>query len=114
MHELTLMQSVLQTVEQDAAQHGINRINKVKLVIGQLTMALPDSLIFAFEALKPGTMFSDASLIIEERHAQCTCHSCQQEYKLDDYFQFVCPTCGSTDIEVEGGKELYIDYYEGD
>jgi len=53
MHELTLMQSVLQTVEQDAAQHGINRINKVKLVIGQLTMALPDSLIFAFEALKP-------------------------------------------------------------
>ncbi len=44
MHELSLMQNVLQTVELSAEQHHICRINKVKLVIGQLTMALPDSL----------------------------------------------------------------------
>jgi hydrogenase nickel incorporation protein HypA/HybF len=114
MHELALMQNVLQTVELDAAQRHINRINKVKLVIGQLTMALPDSLVFAFEALKPGTIFADASLVIEERQALCQCLSCRQEYKLDDYFQFICPACGSSDVQVQGGKELYIDYYEGD
>lgn len=114
MHELALMQSVLQTVELDAAQHHIERINKVKLVIGQLTMALPDSLVFAFDALKTGTIFANASLVIEERPALCQCQSCQQEYKLDDYFQFICPACGSSDVQVQGGKELYIDYYEGD
>lgn len=113
MHELALMQNVLQTVELDAAQYNFDQINKIKLVIGQLTMALPDSLIFAFEALKPDTIFANASLVIEERQALCQCQSCQQEYKLDDFYQFICPSCGSSDINVQGGKELYIDYYEG-
>ncbi|MFY9119893.1 MAG: hydrogenase maturation nickel metallochaperone HypA [Syntrophomonadaceae bacterium] len=114
MHELSLMQNVLQTVELSAEQHHICRINKVKLVIGQLTMALPDSLLFAFEALKPGTIFANASLVVEEQKARCQCRRCRQEFELDEFYGLVCPQCGNIDIQVQGGDEMYVDFYEGE
>jgi len=88
------MQNVLQTVELSAEQHHICRINKVKLVIGQLTMALPDSLQFAFEALKPGTIFANASLVVEEQKARCQCRRCGRSLNWMSFMVWYVPNAG--------------------
>ena len=114
MHELSLMQDVLQTVELSAEQHNIRRINKVKLVVGQLTMALPDSLGLAFEAFKAGTILADAVLVMEEQKAECHCRQCHQVFGVDEFYCLICPNCGSAEIQIQSGDRLYIDYYEGE
>ncbi|MBP8819715.1 MAG: hydrogenase maturation nickel metallochaperone HypA [Syntrophomonadaceae bacterium] len=114
MHELSIIQSVVDTVRDSAEKNGLKRVNKVKLVIGKLTMALPDSLQFAFEAVIVDEMFKNAVLEIEERDVTCECNSCQHRFVVDDAYCFICPNCGHDRVDIIGGRELYIDYFEGD
>jgi hydrogenase nickel incorporation protein HypA/HybF len=116
MHELSIMQSVIDTVSDSARINGITRVNKVKLVIGKLTMALPASLQFAFEAFTHNEMFNGAVLEIEEREISCECRRCLNRFQIDEDETccFICPSCGNDQVEITGGRELYIDYFEGD
>ncbi len=114
MHELSIMESVMDTVRKSADELNIHRIEKIKLVIGKMTMALPESLQFAFQALARDELFSGAVLEIEERDIICRCGGCQNEFPLKNAYHFVCPGCGSRDLEMIQGNELYIDSYEGD
>jgi len=115
MHELSLMQGVMDIVKESAAQNGILKVNKVKLVVGKFSMALPDSLHFAFEALSGvEPLFKGAVLEIEAKEILCQCQQCRQINQLEDSYHFVCSSCGSTKVDIIQGRELYLDYYEGD
>lgn len=114
MHELSLMQGVLDNVRNSAIENGIDRVTVIKLVIGQLTMVHVDSLQFSFEALKYEDMFNQAQLIIETRLAQCLCQTCGNQFIMDDSYIAICPKCNSSSIKVQGGNELQIEYYEGE
>lgn len=115
MHELSLMKSVIDIVKESAAQNSIERVNKVKLVVGKFSMALPDSLHFAFDVITGvEPLLLNAVLEIEERDIICQCQQCQLTTQIDESYRFVCPGCGSTDVDIIQGRELYLDYYEGD
>lgn len=114
MHELSIMESVMDTVRKSADELNIHHIEKIKLVIGKMTMALPESLQFAFQALARDELFSGAVLEIEERNIRCRCSGCQNEFAIESAYRFVCPGCGSREVGMIQGNELYIDSYEGD
>lgn len=115
MHELSLMQSVTDIVKESAAQNHINKISKVKLVIGKFSMALPDSMQFAFEAIAATEpLFAGAVLEIEPRSIICECLECEVKTEIEDSYHFVCSNCGSVKVEIIQGRELYLDYYEGE
>jgi len=115
MHELSLMQSVTDIIKESAAQNNICKISKVKLVIGKFSMALPDSMQFAFEAIAATEpLFEGAVLEIEPRSIICQCLECDKQTKIEDSYQFVCSGCGSAKVEIIQGRELYLDYYEGE
>lgn len=113
MHELSLIQSVMETAESHCRRHGLNRVTALKLVVGQYTAALPEALNFAFEALKEGTILQDALLIIEEQRLQARCKACGEEYQPTPPW-LVCPRCGQAGAEIIAGKELYLEYIEGE
>lgn len=115
MHEISLMANILATLRESALQNGIKNITQIKLVVGKFSMALPDSLLFAFEAL--GTqdeLFMGAKLDIEEKDTKCICRDCHHPFTLDNEYYFICPHCSGHKVEIISGRELYIDYYEGD
>ncbi len=115
MHELSLMEGVINTVRDSALNNGIVKVNKIKLVIGKLSMALPDSLQFAFQALnQQDKLFQDAVLEIEERPVICRCSTCAGEFTIENNYCFICPLCAGTKVDIIGGRELFIDYFEGD
>jgi len=115
MHEFSLIEGVLGMVKESAAEYRIKKVNRVKLVVGKLSMALPDSLHFAFDAIKTtDDLFREAGLEIEEREIMGNCQQCQQAFQIEDHCYFVCPSCNSTCIEIIQGRELYLDYYEGE
>jgi len=115
MHELSLMQSVMDILLESAEQNNICKINKVKLVVGRFSMALPDSLQFAFEAIATSEPLLDGAFLeIETRSIICQCLECGKKTELEDSYQFVCSGCESAKVEIIQGRELYLDYYEGD
>lgn len=114
MHELSLMESVVKQLRSSAAEHGITKITRVMLVAGKMTMAVPEALQFAFEALqKDDRMLKDAVLEIREEPVRCECRDCGHSYEAPNY-EFICPSCSGPNIRIIGGRELYIDFYEGD
>ncbi|MGI6487890.1 MAG: hydrogenase maturation nickel metallochaperone HypA [Syntrophomonadaceae bacterium] len=114
MHEMALMDGVLNAVRESARDRNLSKINKIKLVVGKFSMALPDSLQFAFEVLSQEEIFAGAVLEIEERDIVCQCRGCQLQFEIDNTYRFVCPGCESRQVEIISGRELYIDCYEGE
>ncbi len=66
MHELAIVEDLMNTVLQSARENNLKRVKSVKIVVGEKTAALPDSLRFCFDALCPGTIMAGSRLEIEE------------------------------------------------
>lgn len=113
MHELGIMTSVMETVEDSAKQAGATRILKVSLSVGEMTEAIEDALRFAFEALTEGTVHQGAQLDLEMVKPQSCCLDCGAVYE-HDRFHMLCAECGSVNTQLIAGKELRIDSIEVD
>lgn len=113
MHELSLTREVMRILEKSARENNIGHIKVVRLVVGKLAAALPDSMRFCFDILAKGPPFGDTRLEIVETDVRGRCESCGREFVIDD-LRFLCSLCGSPAVEVVAGNELYVDYYEGD
>lgn len=115
MHELSLMDGVLTAVRESAEQHRISRVSRVKLVVGKLSMAMPDSLRFAFEVLQSqDEMFKESILEIEQKEVECECKACHDRFVVGSDYKFLCPQCGEGEVEIVAGRELFIDSFEGE
>lgn len=113
MHELSLIQELIGMVAANARENGITRVERVRLVVGECHGALPDALSFAFEVLVPGTSCDGAVLEIEEVPASFRCRACGEEFG-GGLWALRCPRCSTGGALLLRGRELYIDYYEGD
>ena len=117
MHEVGMMENVLRMVKTSARDRGISSVRRIKLVVGELSMVDPDSLRFAFEALSEHELFQEhfnlAVLEIEEQALECQCNSCGHRFPGLD-FRFTCPFCRAGQVKIVSGRELYVDYYEGE
>jgi len=115
MHELSLMESVIDMVRESALSNHIVKVTRIKLVVGKMSMALPDSLRFAFDVLKStDDLLQAAVLEIEEQDVVGRCRQCQTEFAVGSGYRLVCPGCGSMSVEIISGRQLYVDNYEGE
>ena len=107
MHELSIAQSLLEIIEEEARPYNGARVTWIKLRIGTLSAVVPDALRFAFEAITRGGIAEGAVLEIEEVPLTIRCHQCEEEFTIDDPFM-VCPRCEGGDVEMVSGRELEI------
>ncbi|GAB6175060.1 hydrogenase maturation nickel metallochaperone HypA [Paradesulfitobacterium aromaticivorans] len=115
MHEISLMSEMVTLLAASAQENNIREITRVKLVVGKMTMALPDALRLAFEVFKGEPPLSPQALLeIEERETLGKCQACGHSFSLVDNYLFVCPACESVRIDILSGRELYIDHFEGE
>ncbi len=116
MHELGIMVSVFDVVEASAREAKAKSVLFVRLSVGEMTEAIEDALVFAFEALQnldEHALMRDAELAIEMIHPKSRCLECDAEYE-HDRFHMLCPVCGSFATELLAGRELQIDSIEVD
>ncbi|MEG6584310.1 hydrogenase maturation nickel metallochaperone HypA [Dendrosporobacter sp. 1207_IL3150] len=111
MHEMAIAQGILDIVLNTAAQHGASRVGLVRLLVGEMTQVVPQSLEFGFSALAVGTIAQNANLevIIVPVTGKCVC--CTQQFNIRQN-QFQCPDCQSFNIEIISGRELLVDALE--
>ena len=112
MHELSITQSILDIVERHAIAAGAQQVTHIRLVIGDLTSFVPDSIQFYFDILSQGTRAAGATLELDRRPGQIRCGGCGQVYAPTDGQIWVCPSCNALGGELITGKELYVESIE--
>lgn len=107
MHETAIVEGLMRILEKQAAQHGAERILRVRVRVGRLRAVEPAQLSACFDMFAEGTVAEGATLAIEEVPVRARCKSCATEFEVPRY-RFECPGCGGGDVEVVQGQELYI------
>lgn len=106
---------MLDVLEESAREHGLKRITRVEVVVGELAGIVPEALEFAFAALAPlrGTMFAGAELMVERRQAMGRCQACGSDFSMAAG-GFRCPSCGDGRAHMYQGDEFLLAAYQGE
>jgi hydrogenase nickel incorporation protein HypA/HybF len=107
MHELGIAQNILEIVRQSVLREQIEAVRGIKIRVGRLSGVVPDSLDFCFNAIVSDTDMRRASLVIEQVPTASECRDCMHRFQVEE-FDFACPACRSTNLELISGKELEI------
>ncbi len=107
MHELSVVQSLIGLIEQNAIQNNANSVSKVIVKIGKLSGIEPHLLKLAFDSFKEGTICQNAELEMIIQDVVAKCENCQKEFEIKDN-SFVCPNCKSFNLQVIDGEDMYL------
>lgn len=111
MHELSLIASVFDVLEEKAKEHGAVRVTGVVLKVGVMAGAVPDLLESAFKTYRKGTLAEGARLEIIIVPIRLHCPDCGGEAVREDT-DFSCAACGSRRVEIIEGRELVVERIE--
>ncbi len=109
MHEMSLVQGLLQQLGDLAVEHNMTKVLKITMEIGPLSGIVVDSFTFGFEALAPhDPLVKDAKLIIETPPAAYTCSSCGHCVETTEARPEKCPECEELFLITSGGSDLIL------
>ncbi|MCT8976686.1 hydrogenase maturation nickel metallochaperone HypA [Clostridium sp. CX1] len=113
MHEVSIIQSVIDIVLKKSEENKLKTINKISLKIGDFSGVAKDSLMFAFQGISKETVLENTELVIERVKATGECNQCNLIFEIE-HFNKLCPKCNKFCSSILTGHELYIDTIEGD
>jgi hydrogenase nickel incorporation protein HypA/HybF len=108
MHELSIAMSIVDLVEEEAAERGGAAINAIHLRLGALAGVVKDALLFSWDVACEGTSVAGSRLVIEEVPILMYCPACRGPRKPESMQWLVCPECRSPVSEVLQGRELQV------
>lgn len=104
MHELSLVQSLLEIVEEQARKTPFEKADSLLLSFGRLSCIDPQALQFAFSVQARGTRAEGAILRFDIRPVTIYCLHCEKELSPPS-FTGACPACGGGEVLLTGGTE---------
>ncbi|RCJ41914.1 hydrogenase nickel insertion protein HypA [Nostoc minutum NIES-26] len=111
MHEVRMMQGVLDRAIVRAKDGRAQHIRLVQMRVGEASGVMPDSLEVAFDVAKKGTIAEDAKLQVEHVPLVCYCSNCNSEFHpINELCE--CPECYQPYCEIRQGKEFEIAFLE--
>jgi len=111
MHELSITKTMLDLVVEQAQENGAEKVEGIRLVIGEMSGVVDDCVRFYFDFLSKGTIAEGARLSIRRVTPKARCRGCGKEFKLNG-LDWICPHCQTTRIDIFEGKELYLESIE--
>ena len=91
MHEVSLVQAMMEKVDEQARAHHATAVHKVQVRIGRLAGVEADLFASAFELLSPGTLCEDAELVLLREEGEWHCDACGHVLPPDGVL--TCPQC---------------------
>lgn len=111
MHEMALVSSIFNVLNDKIQEHNINRVVQVKLMVGEMTGVEDMTMKACFELFAEATPVEGARLVIVRLPVKAQCRVCGNEFVTRGRI-FQCPDCSNTGVRIISGKELYIDSIE--
>lgn len=113
MHEYAVTQSMLKIALDEAKRAGASKILEIRLVIGDTSTILDDSVQMYFDIMSEGTPAQGAKLVFNRVKAEFKCRECGEVF-VKPSRGFDCPKCGGLGMPTGKGKEFYIESLEVD
>ena len=113
MHEIKIAEELSAIVLETAKREKLTSVSKVNISFGKMIQIVPDIFRFAFGETVRETIAEGAEVDIEILPVKMKCRKCKSDVMVIDY-SFACDRCGSTDLEIIQGKELFVKSIEGE
>lgn len=107
MHEYSIVQSLLDQCENIAYENDATKVEKIQIKIGIMSGVEPHLLSVSFDTFKEDTLCSDAELEIIHQPLVIECQDCKHTETLID-IKYACSNCGSSNIKVIDGEDMYL------
>ena len=108
MHELAIAEGIIGIVKSEAQRNKFSRVIEIKLMVGEFSGIVPEYILELFPTAAKGTPAEGASVDISVLPAEFQCRACSYEGPVDRK-KACCPLCGSEDLKMTVGRELYVD-----
>lgn len=111
MHEYAVTKNIINIATEEARKAGSSKILEIRLVIGDLSTIIDESVEMYFGIIGEGTPAEGAKLIFKRVEAEFYCKTCDENFKKPQR-GFYCPACGELGTPTEIGREFYIESIE--
>lgn len=110
MHELPVIQSILDVVLNHARMNHVTRVHGIALAIGELSDLQDEWLQRYFDYISKGTLAEGARLVVERTPVVLKCGKCAKEtqVKQGEMKDIICPECGNKEFTLISGREYFI------
>lgn len=107
MHEISLIQNIMQVILEKANAHRAKRVTKVFVTIGESSGVNEDSIRYYLDQYSSGTMMEGALLEFENAVATVRCQKCGWVQDVTE-IPLVCPSCLSKDPTIEPHRGVSV------
>lgn len=104
MHEYSIVQALMERIDEQARAHGAVAVSRVTVRIGELSGVEPDLLRTAFDLVRERTICDRAALQIARVPARWACRRCAAAIAAGG--PLACGACGAPARLVEGDEIL--------
>ena len=112
MHELSIVESIVDTVTDSLVQYPGARVLEVRLRVGALSAVVEESLTFCWDIAIADTPLAGARLAVQTVPVRVHCGACGADEPLESLQSFCCARCGAPANDVRQGRELEIEAIE--
>jgi hydrogenase nickel incorporation protein HypA/HybF len=102
MHEYSIVASLIDRVQQEAAAHGDARVHRLHVKVGELSGVELDLLKTAFDTFREQTICNGAELTINTVAAAWACPSCERTVTRGSILR--CDACGRPARMIRGDE----------
>lgn len=107
MHEMSLVESVRELIEEAAAREGFSRVRSVRVEIGQLSGVEREAFEFCFDVVMQGGVAAGARLDVVATPGSGHCLACGEATPLAAVYD-PCAHCGGFPVEPTGGTAMRV------
>lgn len=111
MHELVIVEGILEAVIPEVQKYDVQRVESIKLKVGELAGVVPSCIDEYFKIAAKGTIAEGAKIIIEKMPIRIQCPDCGFAGEIQKG-QYSCPSCDSAGFKIVSGKEYFVESVE--
>jgi hydrogenase nickel incorporation protein HypA/HybF len=108
MHEASVVEALVGMLGAEVAARGGGRVTRIRLVVGEATGYMDESLAFYFGQLAKGSALEGAALETRRVKPLLHCPACGLDFERRR-FTFECPDCGGQGVLTTVGGEFFVE-----
>lgn len=113
MHEVSIIEGLIDIVEKQREQHGFSRVGEVRIACGIYNCVSEENLRFCLQTVGKGTCLEDARITVHRLPERWSCVSCEADFVRGECLEnLVCPRCASSNVLSRLNNEIYLDSLE--